>query len=179
MKKVALLLAFIFTVSAGFSQQRKRGMNKQNNITPEQQVTLSVKKLTLALDLTKAQAGQLESLFSKMKDNRKEAVIKMKKNAAESKDKIAKIKKDSKDDAEFKENVGKAIKKGDISRMRNNGGDFNSKNQALDNMIALQVGMKEILTKEQFEKYKKMQKGKAQMAVRQKMDKRKGMKRNR
>ena len=54
MKNIAFALAFILTVSAGYSQQRKR-MAKADTMTPEQRVTLSVKRMALQLDLSKDQ----------------------------------------------------------------------------------------------------------------------------
>lgn len=173
MKKVALLLAFILTVSAGFSQQRKRMVRKTDNMSTEQRTTLTVKRLTLALDLTKDQANKVSKLYSKMSKVRTEKGMQMRKEGMEKREKLMKIKKASKDAKDYKKRVKIAVEKDEIKRedlrgMQRNvrakkgGRDFDSANKALDNMIAHQSEMKKILTKEQFAKYKKMQKSRVQ-----------------
>ena len=190
MKKVALVLAFIFTVSAGFSQQRKR-MAKKNNMTPEQRATLSAKKLTLQLDLSKDQTRKITALYKDMAKERRAKGDKMKKDAMASKAKLAKIKKNSKNNADFKARVQKELKAGrlqkeDVALLRRGRGkakmDFETANKALDNRIAFQTKMKKILSPEQYQKFSKLQKrkvGKAKrmMAVKkQKMAKKRKMK---
>jgi len=166
MKKLAsiLLLVFAFTFTAQ-AQRGQRGdkMRKMERMTPEQKVTLTVKRLTLKLDLTKDQAKKVSTLFSKMSKNRMAKVRKMKKSHGETRAKLAKVKKGSKDNADFKKKVAKLVKEGkikreDLGKMRKRGGDFNTQNQALDHQIAFQNSMKKILTKEQYEKFKKLKK---------------------
>ncbi len=163
MKKIALVLAFIFTVSAGYSQQRKR-MGRVDSMTPEQRATLSVKRMALQLDLSKDQTTKITALYTEMGKQRKVKGDQMRKDAMASKTKLAKIKKESKDNADFKEKVEKAIKsgelkKGDLNKMRRRV-DFDSANKALDNRIEFQSKMKNILTPEQYEKFTKLQKRK-------------------
>jgi hypothetical protein len=162
MKKVALLLAFIFTVSSGFSQQRKK-MRKAEHMTPEQRTTLTVKKLTLALDLDKAQARKVKALYEKMSKERTKMMKERRDNSMEKREKLMKIKKSSKDNADFKRKVEKAIKEGklkkeDLRRTKRRRPNYEAQNKALDHMIALQTEMKKILTKEQYEKFKKLKK---------------------
>jgi hypothetical protein len=164
MKKVVFLLAFILTVSSGFSQKRKR-MQQANNMSPEQRTTLAVKKLTLTLDLDKSQARKVHNLYSKMAKIRMEKGQKMRKDGMEKREQMMKIKKASKDRADYKERVKKAIKEGKLKKedlgrrgMKRKVPNFDAQNKALDHMIAMQSEMKKILTKEQYAKYKKMQK---------------------
>lgn len=167
MKKVALAFAFILTVSAGFSQQRKR-MAEADNMTPEQRVTLSVKRMALQLDLSKDQTQKITSLYTDMAKQRKVKGDKMRNDAVASRGKLAKIKKDSKNNVDFKERVGKAIKSGelkkeDVIRMRRRV-DFDTANDALDNRIEFQAKMKKVLTPEQYKKFTKLQKRKVNTA---------------
>lgn len=172
MKKVALALAFIFTVSAGFSQQRKR-MARNNNMTPEQRATLTAKKLTLQLDLSKDQTRKITALYKDMAKKRKVKVDKKKKDAMASRAKLAKIKKQSKDNADFKARVQKELKAGrlqkeDVALMRRGHRrakvNFETANKALDNRIEFQSKMKKILSPEQYQKFTKIQKRNASMA---------------
>lgn len=61
--------------------------------------------------------------------------------------------------------------------MRKRGRSFEAKNKALDHMIAMQNEMKKILTKEQYEKFKKLKKRKIKSA-KHKMKKHKMAKRH-
>ena len=182
MKKAAFLLAFLLTVSAGFSQQRKRMAKKADHMTLKQRTTLAVKKLTLTLDLSSDQAKKITSLYTKMGKQKMEKMKKVKAKNAQTREKIAKIKKASKDKADFKMRVQKAVKKGELKKedlgkmRRRRGGDFDSKNQALDHMIAFQNSMKKILTKEQYQKFKKLKMHRAKTA-KHKVKKHKKMKR--
>lgn len=147
MKKVIFLLAFILTVSSGFSQKRKK-MHQANNMTPEQRTTLAVKKLTLALDLDKGQAKKVAVLFTKMAKKRKAKGQKVRKEMMAKREKMMKERKEGKHQ---KERKGKM-------RVKKRGQNFDAQNNALDHMIALQSEMKKILTKEQYAKFKKMKK---------------------
>ena len=181
MKKLALTLAFIFTVSAGFSQKGKR-MARNNAMTPEQRATLTAKKLTLQLGLSKDQTRKITALYSKMAKERKARADKMKKNALASRAKLAKIKKQSKNNADFKERVQKELKAGrlqkeDVALLRKRRGrvkvDFETANRALDNRIEFQSKMKKILSSEQYQKFTKIQKRNA-LLLKKKMVVRKG-----
>lgn len=186
MKKIAFTLAFIFTVSAGFSQQRKR-MAKVDTMTLEQRATLSAKKMALQLDLTKDQTKKITALYTEMGKQRKEKGDKMRKEAMASRAKLAKIKKESKDNADFKVRVGKAIKSGELKKedatlMRRGRGrtkiDFDTANEALDNRIEFQSKMKNILTPEQYQKFTKLQKRKVGKAKKMKAAKKQKMAKN-
>jgi len=147
MKKVIFLLAFILTVSSGFSQKRKR-VHQANTMTPEQRTTLAVKKMTLALDLDKNQAKKVAVLFTKMSKKRIAKGQKVRKERMVKREKMMKERK-----------AGK-LKKGHKGKMRvkKRGQNFDAQNKALDHMIAMQSEMKKILTKEQYATYKKMKK---------------------
>ncbi|NVK52966.1 MAG: hypothetical protein HWD85_08530 [Flavobacteriaceae bacterium] len=173
MKKVALLLAFIFTVSAGFSQQRKR-MHKADNLTPQQRTTLNVKRLVVALDLTKEQTNKIERLYTKMANKRMQHMQKNRKKNAVVKEKMLKIKKASKDRADFKKRVEIAIKNGELKKedlqiARRRGVNFDTANRALDNRIELQSQMKKILTAEQYKKFKNLKKRRLAKTKKRKM----------
>ena len=64
MKKIisilVLVFAFTFTTQAQKIHKKKKGAE----LSVEQQTTLAVKKLTLALDLTEAQQGQIKPLVA-------------------------------------------------------------------------------------------------------------------
>lgn len=164
MKKAVFLLAFIITVSSGFSQQRKR-VHQENQMNPEQRTTLAVKKLTLALGLDENQAEKATTLFTEMSKKRKVKGQLVRKEGMMKRKKMMEMRKSSKDGADFKKKVGKAIEEGelekeDVAKMRGRrkGSNFDAQNNALDHMISMQSEMKKILTKEQFATYKKIQK---------------------
>ena len=139
-------------------------MAKKNNMTPEQRATLSAKKLTLQLDLSKDQTRKITALYKDMAKERRAKGDKMRKEAEASRAKLAKN------------------KKNDIKRNRRPKVDFKTANEALDKRIAFQAKMKKILSPEQYQKFSKLQKrktGKAKrmMAVKkQKMAKKRKMK---
>ena len=182
MKNIAFVLAFLLTVSAGYSQQRKR-MAKADVMTPEQRATLSVKRMALQLDLSKDQTTKITALYTEMGKQRKVKGDQMRKEALASRTKLAELKKNSKDNADFKEKVEKAIKSGkltkeDVARMKRARVDFNTANEALDNRIEFQAKMKQILSPEQYGKFRKLQKNrmgkaKGKMAKERKMKNRK------
>ena len=147
MKKIIFLLVFILTVSSGFSQKRKR-VHQANHMTSEQRTILTVKKLTLALDLDRNQAKKVAVLFTKMAKKRKAKGQKVKKEMMVKREKMMKERKEGK---LKKEHKGKM-------RVKRRGQNFDAQNKALDHMIALQSEMKKILTKEQYARFKKMKK---------------------
>lgn len=163
MKKIAVTLVLIFTVSIGYSQER-RMMNKRTQMTPEQQATIMAKKLALQLDLNKDQTRKITSLYTNMAKDRKAKGMKMRKEATAEREKLMKIKKSSKNNADFKMKVEKAVKEGKIKKESLRRGktrrqiDYASANKALDNRLDFQNKMKRILTPEQYQKFKKLQK---------------------
>ena len=153
MKKVIFLLAFILTVSSGFSQKRKR-VHQADTMTPEQRTTLAVKKMTLALDLDRNQAKKVAAVFTKMSKKRMAKGQKVRKERMVKREKMMKERKEGK---RMKEHKGKM-------RVKRKGQNFDAQNNALDHMIALQSEMKKILTKEQYAKFKKMKKRRVKVA---------------
>ena len=152
MKKITFLLAALLTVSASFSQQRKK-VRKANQITAEQRATLAAKKLTLALDLDESQAKRVKALYADMAKKRMKKVKERKDKNADTHILLANIKKSSKSREEVKRKIEKAIKEGklkkeDLRKMKKRRGqDFEAQNKALDHKITLQRKMKKILTK--------------------------------
>ncbi len=85
MRKIAsvLILVFAFTLS---SQAQKKGRRVQKDpMTVEQQTTLAIKKMTLALDLTDAQQRKIKPLLKKQIQERRDQFEKMKKLREEKK----------------------------------------------------------------------------------------------
>ena len=126
MKKLAsiLVLVFVFTIT---TQAQKKRKQQKPNFTIEQQTDLALKKMTLALDLSKNQQNKIKPLLAAKISDRKAAMEKRKEARKEKKrptsDEILAI-----------------------------------KSKMLDNKIAMKNSMKEILNKEQFEKFEKIQK---------------------
>ena len=147
MKNLATFIFFAIAVTFTANAQEKTAQkNRQNGpqFTVEQHTELSVKRMTLALDLNEKQQNQIKPLLIAQATQRKAAMEKMKK-ARETKQRPT--------DEEI----------------------FAMKNQQLDNQIAMKKAMKEILTKEQFEKFEKMAKMR-KMRGEKMMEARKGMK---
>ncbi|WP_445749574.1 hypothetical protein [Polaribacter sp.] len=147
MKNLATFILLAIAVTFTANAQEKTGQkNKQNRpqFTAEQHTELSVKRLTLALDLNEKQQNQIKPLLMAQATQRKAAMEKMKK-ARENKQRPS------------EEEI------------------FAMENQKLDNQIAMKNKMKEILTKEQFEKFEKIAKMR-KMKGEKMMEARKGMK---
>lgn len=79
MKKVVNILIFVlaFTLTAQAQKRHKKGKWKQ--LTTEQQATLSVKKMALALDLSDAQQRQIKPLLKQQIADKKANWEKLKK----------------------------------------------------------------------------------------------------
>jgi hypothetical protein len=136
MKKLAsiLLLVFAFTLTTNAQRQKKQMNQKRDNLTLEQRVTLGVKKMTLALDLSEKQQNQIKPLISAQATGKKEAMLKRKENR-------------------------------DAKKRPTSDEIYAMKSKQLDNQIAFKNKMKNILNKDQFEKFEKMQKGRKRMAM--------------
>lgn len=137
MKKVISLIVLVLVVSFTSQAQRKMKNEDREPLSVEQKTTLSVKKLTLALDLTEKQQREVRPLIA---------------------EKIAKRKKMHEEFKARKESAKKLTKDERYERM----------NAKLDEKIAFKAKMKQILNKEQYEKYekiaaKRMRKGKRKM----------------
>ncbi|MGB0879903.1 MAG: hypothetical protein ACPGTO_05005 [Polaribacter sp.] len=77
-KKIVSILVVVFAFTL-VAQAQKRGKKmKGSELSVEQQTTLAVKKLTLALDLTDAQQRQIRSLIATKITDRKAHFKKMK-----------------------------------------------------------------------------------------------------
>lgn len=121
----AILICIAFTTNA---QQHHKRQNKHEGpkFTIEQQATIGVKKLTLALDLNDSQQDKMYPLLMKTCSNKQKMMEQKKTN----KGKKPKLSSD--------EIYAKIIDK-------------------LDTQIAFQKNVKKILTKDQFERWHKMQ----------------------
>jgi hypothetical protein len=126
MKKLASILVFVLAVTFSTQAQKKRD-HKKPEFTVEQQADLSVKKMTLALDLSNKQQNQIKPLILAKMAERKAFMIKRKE-------------------------AKKADKKPTSDEM------YAIKSKMLDNQIAMKNSMKEILNKDQFDKFEKMHK---------------------
>lgn len=126
MKKLASILVLVLAVTFSTQAQKKRD-HKRPEFTIEQQADLSVKKMTLALDLSNKQQNQIKPLIIAKMTERKAFVTKRKE-------------------------AKKEDKKPTSDQM------YAIKSKMLDNQIAMKNSMKEILNKEQFDKFEKMHK---------------------
>ena len=141
MKKIASILVFVLAFTLSTEAQKKRD-HKRPQLTVEQYTDLTIKKMTLALDLSERQQNQVKPLIALKMTERKEFMEKRKEARKENK-------KPTSDEI------------------------FAMKNKMLDNRIAMKKNMKEILNKEQFEKFEKMNK---KRKMKGKMMKKKGRK---
>lgn len=72
----AVLICFVFTTTA----QKKQQKHQKPEFTIEQQTTLAVKKLTLALDLSESQQGKMQPLLKDMISSKQEMMNSRKAN---------------------------------------------------------------------------------------------------
>nr|WP_321246929.1 hypothetical protein [uncultured Psychroserpens sp.] len=72
MKKLASILILVFAITFTTHAQKRKG-KKGPKMTTEQQVTLKVKKMTLALDLTTQQQREISPLIAKQIEAKKAA----------------------------------------------------------------------------------------------------------
>lgn len=130
MKKVVLTMVLLsgFIATAQKGEGHKRHGNAMKDMTPEQVATLQTKKMTLALDLSEAQQEQMQQLNL---ENAKLRKTKMEERNAQKKE-------------------GKSEKPSSEER-------FEMHSERLDHKLAQQERVKQILTEEQFDQWKKMQ----------------------
>ena len=181
MKNILCLVAFLLTVSTGFSQKRKQ-LKRVDLVQLEQRRTLAVKKLTLQLDLNKRQASSVEALMKELSTERMNRRIAERKANMQQREKLMTLRKESNSEAEFRKSVQEELENGNLNRpltekmrKRKLSNNFEAKNRALDHMIAMRKGMKNILNETQYEAYKKIQLRNMRVA-KQKMEKAKKMK---
>ena len=130
MKKVVLasMLLIGFTALAQPSSSRESESRQgMQDLTPEQMASLQTKKMTLALDLTEVQQGQIKAL---QLENAKRHKAKMEER--------------------------KAQKETDKSKKPTSEERYAMSNTRLDRQIAEKAEMKKILSVSQFEKWEKM-----------------------
>ncbi|SNY92220.1 hypothetical protein [Flagellimonas pacifica] len=129
MKQLAVMLVLLTTVGAVAQRHEgpRMGKGPKMNMTAEQMATLKTKKLTLALDLTKAQQTKVMDINLDLAEYRKA--------------KFAKI--------QAKKESGEWKRPTSDER-------FAFENARLDHQIAHQQKMKEVLTKEQYQTWKKL-----------------------
>ena len=132
MKKIVKIIVLVFVFTLTVQAQKKKG-NKGAKLTIEQQTTLAVKKMTLALDLSDKQQQQIKPIVMAKMTDRKDFIEKRKAS---------------------KENNEKPTSD-EI---------FAIKNKQLDHQIVMKNSIKNILNKEQFEKFEKMHKSRTRMA---------------
>ena len=84
MRKIASVLILVFAFTLTSQAQRKKRMQK-DPLTAEQQATLTVKKMVLALDLTEAQQRKLTPIITKQVTERRAQMEKMRKLREEKK----------------------------------------------------------------------------------------------
>lgn len=129
MKRLAVVLVLLTTIGA-MAQQRgvcPMGVGPRMDMTPEQMATLQTKKMTLALDLSQAQ---------------QEKVMKICLEEAE-------LRKARWDEIEAKKQSGEWTRPTPEER-------FELENARMDRQIAHEQKMKQVLTDEQFDAWKKM-----------------------
>ena len=131
MKKIVLTVMLLVAVATMAQEKQNHCMGHMSDLTPEQMATLHTKKMTLALDLSKAQQIQVKKLFTE--------------NAKFRKGKMA---------------MCKARKENDSMKKPTSEERYTMQNQRLDQMIAQKAEMKKILSQEQYEKWGKAHHGK-------------------
>ncbi|WP_190809808.1 hypothetical protein [Flagellimonas sp. S3867] len=127
MKQLAVLLVLMTTMGVVAQKHTKGRKGPKMDMTVEQLATLKTKKLTLALDLTKAQQAKVMDISLELAEYRKAkyAEIQAKRESGE-------WKRPTSDER------------------------FEFENSRLDRQIAHQQKMKEVLSKEQYQTWKKL-----------------------
>lgn len=125
MKKLILIAIALIGLQATAQQ---RGMQRFNNLTPEEAATLQTKKMTLHLDLTEDQQEKVYDIHLKNATVRKAKMEAMKAQRQS-------------------EDFKRPTKEERLARM----------NARLDNQIAMKKKMKSILTDEQYAKWETLQ----------------------
>jgi hypothetical protein len=82
MKKLASILVLVLAVTFSTQAQKKRGETREKGpkLSTEQQATLAVKKMTLALDLSEKQQNEIKPILRVKIEERKAAMEKRKAN---------------------------------------------------------------------------------------------------
>ncbi|NNK10454.1 MAG: hypothetical protein HKP08_03845 [Flavobacteriaceae bacterium] len=137
MKKILIAMFTVASISAAAQEGHRQGpRHAEDPLTPEQMAELQTKKMTLALDLTKAQQEEIQEFHLENARLRQEKMEARKKDRSE----------DSKKELSADER-------------------FSMQSERLDHMIAGKEKLKSILNQEQFEKWEKVmhhKKGKRQ-----------------
>ncbi|MEO0527714.1 MAG: hypothetical protein AAFZ89_10845 [Bacteroidota bacterium] len=130
MKKVFVTLMLLagFTAIAQKGESRAHHRDAIKDLTPQQIATLKTKKMTLALELTEQQQEEIQKINLE--------------NAA--------LRKAKMEERTAKKEEGESKKPTTEER-------YTMLNERLDRQIAVQDQMKQILTEEQFDQWKKMQ----------------------
>ena len=134
MKNLSSILLLVFTVTFTTQAQRKKG-DRNSKLTIEQQTSLTVKRMTLALDLSEGQQNEIKPLLMAKMAGR---------NTAIKERRAAKKNKEQPTADEI----------------------YAIQSKLLDHKIFMRDKMKNILNKEQFEKFDKMQKKSNKIASR-------------
>lgn len=134
MKNLSSILLLVFTVTFTTQAQRKKG-DRNSKLTIEQQTSLTVKRMTLALDLSEGQQNEIKPLLMAEMAGR---------NTAIKERRAAKKNKEQPTADEI----------------------YAIQSKLLDHKIFMRDKMKNILNKEQFEKFDKMQKKSNKIASR-------------
>lgn len=71
MRKIVAVLILVFAFTLTLEAQRKIKRMQKDPMTVEQQTTLAIKKMTLALDLSDAQQKQIKPIIQKQIEERK------------------------------------------------------------------------------------------------------------
>lgn len=142
MKNLASILILVLAITFTTQAQKER-KQKKPKFTIEQQATLAIKKMTLALDLSKKQQNQIKPLLMAQITDKK-ANMQKRKEARKSEEKP----------------TAEEI--------------YALKNKQLDKQIVMNNKMKNILNKDQFEKFQRMQ-HQRKMAAKKKMKNKKEM----
>lgn len=131
MKKVAIVLMLMVGMTAMAQKGPRGGDQGMKDLSAEQMATLQTKKMTLALDLSKAQQEKIMALQLEKAKARK---AKMEERKA------------AKEDADRKKSTSEER--------------YAMQNERLDQMIAQKAEMKKILSADQYTKWEKMHHGK-------------------
>lgn len=130
MKKIVVVLVLL-TTTLSFAQERQRGERPRQNyfedLSAEQIATLHTKKMALALDLTNDQVKKVQKINLENAEQRKAHI------------------------AERKANRENADAKRPTAEER-----YEFENARLDRQLAVQKQMQDILSDEQYQKWKKM-----------------------
>ncbi|MEB8345748.1 hypothetical protein OO010_06795 [Flavobacteriaceae bacterium KMM 6898] len=129
MKKV-ILLGLLMIGFIGLAQNEKgeqRHRGNQDDLSPEQMATLQTKRMTLTLDLTEAQQKQIQKVHLEQATSRKARMMEMK----------------------AKKESSEMTKPTSEER-------YAMQTAKMDQQIAQKAKMKQILSKEQYEKWEKM-----------------------